>query len=90
MQPSLSLTFRLLTKACLAFVFLFGFFIYHSTTVSAAYTVTVNGVSILEKIKVTLNDGLSVADATTVLAREVGYGLFGAERYSKGRKCQSL
>jgi|SRR3989344_806071 len=46
---------------------------------------TVNGVIIPEKVKVTLSDGLSTADATTVLAREVGYSLFGAARYSKDR-----
>ena len=46
---------------------------------------TVNGVSVPKKVKVTLDNGLSAANATTVLAREVGYSLFGAERYSKDR-----
>jgi len=44
---------------------------------------TRNGVSIIKKAKIFIDNNLSVTDVKKVALREVGHVLFGAERYSK-------
>ena len=44
-----------------------------------------NGVSIPGKVKVIVKNNLSLNTAKTVMGREIGHSLFGAERYSKDR-----
>ncbi len=46
---------------------------------------SVNGVSIPQKVRIKIKDDLSQNVARVVTSREVGYALFGVERYSKDR-----